>query len=159
MMYSSISKGSSLPIMYGLTENLWDMPKTVVFRLASELTIISSRGNNRLTVKVFRYSDGSYLEGQDYWKYSGIERSVYLCARPKSRVKDFRIEATLVNGYKDGQLSLDIRMTAPEKGQRISVKVLDRDNEIYKSEYSLRSVSDTLVRFDKYVANVRPSEC
>lgn len=113
-------------------------------------------GNNRLTVKVFRYSDGSYLEGQDYWKYSGIERSVYLCARPKSRVKDFRIEAPLVNGYKDGQLSLDIRMTAPEKGQRISVKVLDRDNEIYKSEYSLRSVSDTLVRFDKYVANVRP---
>ena len=71
-------------------------------------------------------------------------------------MKDFRIEAPLVNGYKDGQLSLDIRMTAPEKGQRISVKVLDRDNEIYKSEYSLRSVSDTLVRFDKYVANVRP---
>ena len=39
------------------------------------------KGNNRLAVKVFRYSDGSYLEGQDYWKYSGIERSVYLLSR------------------------------------------------------------------------------
>ena len=44
------------------------------------ITHLLKKGNNKLAVKVFRYSDGSYLEGQDYWKYSGIERSVYLYA-------------------------------------------------------------------------------
>ena len=55
-------------------------------------------------MKVFRYSDGSYMEDQDYWKYSGIERDVYLYARPQSRVKDFKLTAGLINQYKDGNL-------------------------------------------------------
>ena len=60
-------------------------------RLPSEYLINKylKPGENRLAVEVYRYSDGSYLEGQDYWKYSGIERNVMLIARPKSRIKDF----------------------------------------------------------------------
>src|SRR5574344_296965 len=42
------------------------------------ITRYLKKGQNRIAVKVFRYSDGSYLEDQDYWKYSGIERSVYI---------------------------------------------------------------------------------
>lgn len=76
-------------------------------------------------MKVFRYSDGSYLEGQDYWKYSGIERDVYLYARPQSRVRDFRMTAELVNDYKDGELDLDILLHQPKVGESVEVKVLD----------------------------------
>lgn len=79
------------------------------FRINSQL----KKGENRITVKVFRYSDGSYLEGQDYWKYSGIERSVYLCARPESRISDFRLEAPLVNNYSDGDFNLTVSMRNP----------------------------------------------
>ena len=64
-----------------------DMQKTAACRRTSTSLKLLKKGNNKLAVKVFRYSDGSYLEGQDYWKYSGIERSVYLYARPQSRVK------------------------------------------------------------------------
>lgn len=40
-------------------------------------------GKNKIALEVYRFSDGSYLEGQDYWKTSGIERDVYLYATPK----------------------------------------------------------------------------
>ena len=94
------------------------------------VTKLLKKGTNRLAVKVFRYSDGSYLEGQDYWKYSGIERDVYLYARPKSRVKDFKLTSELVNGYKDGDFNLSVILNQPRKGQRVEVKVLNADNSV-----------------------------
>lgn len=97
-----------------------------------DITRLLRRGTNRLAVKVMRYSDGSYLEGQDYWKYSGIERSVYLKARPHSRIADFRMDASLVNGYRDGALSLQIDMMRPQQGARVEVKVMDGQQTLYR---------------------------
>ena len=48
-------------------------------------------GNNVLTLKIFRWSTGSYLECQDFWRISGIERDVFLYSQPKASVQDFRI--------------------------------------------------------------------
>ncbi len=112
------------------------------------------KGKNRLAVQVFRYSDGSYLEDQDYWKYSGIERHVYLQARPKSRVNDFKLGQALVNGYKDGAFSLDIMTLNPSKGQSLDVKVLDPSGKTLYSEVKWVSASDTLVHFEKTFKNV-----
>ena len=72
------------------------------------------KGKNRLAMKVFRFSDGSYLEDQDYWKYSGIERNVFIQARPKSRMNDYVLGNSLVNNYKDGNFSLDVSMLPPK---------------------------------------------
>ncbi|MFI3322464.1 MAG: glycoside hydrolase family 2 TIM barrel-domain containing protein [Rikenellaceae bacterium] len=87
-------------------------------------------GKNNLALKVLRYSDGSYLEGQDYWKYSGIERDVYLYARPKYRVNNFELLAELVNGYKDGDFNLDIDLSAQESGESVEVKVLNNEGKV-----------------------------
>ena len=66
-------------------------------------------GKNQLSVRVFRWSDGSYLEGQDIWHMSGIHRDVYLVAVPKTFVRDHRIT---VNNQSadgtDGQLQVDL---------------------------------------------------
>lgn len=109
------------------------------------ITRLLRKGRNKLAVKVFRYSDGSYLEGQDYWKYSGIERSVYLYARPQSRVKDFKITAGLTNGYKDGDLSLDVFLHRPQAGMEVEVKVLDGGEVIYNRRKAVASEFDTLM--------------
>lgn len=53
------------------------------------LTPYIQKGENQITLEVFRWSDGSYLEGQDFWRLSGIERDVYLYATPKTAVNDF----------------------------------------------------------------------
>ena len=52
-------------------------------------------GKNTVSVEVYRFSDGSYLEGQDTWRISGIERSVFISAKPKIRLTDFSIISDL----------------------------------------------------------------
>lgn len=115
------------------------------------------KGKNKIAVKIFRYSDGSYMEDQDYWKYSGIERNVYLYARPKSRVKDFRMTAGLENGYRDGIFQSDVILHAPKTGQRVEMKLLDTEGKlVYRVEKTVGSVNDTIFRGYKEVDKVHP---
>jgi len=65
-------------------------------------------GKNILAVEVYRWSDGSYLEDQDFWRLSGIQRSVYLHARPEVYINDFFSVAGLDSTYLTGKLNLDI---------------------------------------------------
>ena len=63
-------------------------------------------GENSVSLEVYRFSDGSYLEGQDTWRISGIERNVFISAKPKIRVNDFSVKADLDSLYKDGHFEL-----------------------------------------------------
>ena len=119
------------------------------------ITKLLKKGKNKLAVKVFRYSDGSYLEGQDYWKYSGIERSVYLYARPESRVKDFQMTSELINGYKDGELKLNVLLHQPKAGETVKIKVLDEGKTIYDQKKTVASANDTLFTGQQIFPNAR----
>ena len=63
-------------------------------------------GRNTLTLKVYRWSTGSYLECQDFWRISGIERDVYLWSQPKVALQDFRIRSTLDDSCTRGLFTL-----------------------------------------------------
>lgn len=115
------------------------------------------KGKNRLAMKVFRFSDGSYLEDQDYWKYSGIERNVFIQARPKSRMNDYVLGNKLIDQYKDGNFTLDVNMLNPQKGQKVEVKVLSATGKsLFKQIQSITSPADTLIHFEKLLKNVQP---
>ena len=64
-------------------------------------------GRNTLVLKIFRWSTGSYLEGQDFWRISGIERDVFLWSQPKTSLRDFRVKSTLDDSYKNGLFELE----------------------------------------------------
>jgi beta-galactosidase len=66
-------------------------------------------GKNLVAVEVYRYSDGSYLECQDYWRMSGIERDVYIYARPNLQLADFFVKATLDAAYTNGVFNLSLK--------------------------------------------------
>ena len=68
-------------------------------------------GKNIVTLKIYRWSTGSYLECQDFWRMSGIERDVYLWSQPKIAVNDFNVIATLDDTYSDGlfRLAVDVK--------------------------------------------------
>ncbi len=66
------------------------------------------KGKNQLAVEVYRWSDASYLEDQDFWRLSGMTRDVYLKARSPQHIRDFRVRSALVNGYKHGQLQVNV---------------------------------------------------
>ncbi len=71
---------------------------------AFDITPYIQQGDNTLALEVYRYSDGSYLECQDMWRVSGIERDVYLYATPKVAVRDFHAYTTLSDNYSKGVL-------------------------------------------------------
>jgi beta-galactosidase len=87
------------------------------------------KGNNLLAVQVFRWHDGSYLEDQDFWRLSGIERDVFLYALPKLTVWDFFAKADLDNQYTNGVFSADVNLRrfsgATDKSANLTVQILD----------------------------------
>ncbi len=72
-----------------------------------DITRFVKPGNNFIAVQVFRWCDGSYLEDQDFFRLSGIERDVYLYAVPKIHVRDFFIKAGLDSAYRNGIFKID----------------------------------------------------
>jgi beta-galactosidase len=66
------------------------------------ITRALKKGKNRIAVQVFRWCDGSYLEDQDFFRLSGIERDVFLFAVPKVHVRDFFVKAGLDEQYQNG---------------------------------------------------------
>ncbi len=75
-------------------------------------------GKNTLTLKISRWSTGSYLECQDFWRVSGIERDVFLWAQAPVALSDFRVRSNLDDEYTDGvfRLEMDLHNNAPRSG-------------------------------------------
>ncbi|MFA7583758.1 MAG: glycoside hydrolase family 2 TIM barrel-domain containing protein [Proteiniphilum sp.] len=64
------------------------------------------KGENLIAVEVYKYSDGSYLEDQDMWRFGGIHRAVYLYATEDIRIQDFGVRTVLDEDYKDATLQI-----------------------------------------------------
>ena len=93
-------------------------------------------GNNVLTLKIFRWSTGSYLECQDFWRISGIERDVFLYSQPKASVQDFRITSTLDDSYTKGIFRLDMELKnhrTQTAGLSVSYELLDSKDKVVAS--------------------------
>jgi beta-galactosidase len=93
-------------------------------------------GANNVSIEVYRWSDGSYIEDQDFWRVSGIERSVWLMAAPATRARDVFVHAGLDKTYRDGQLSVDVDVTKPKTGTRVRATLLDGDRAVVTREAS-----------------------
>lgn len=65
-------------------------------------------GTNNISVQVFRWCDGSWMEDQDYIRLAGIFRDVYLYASPKIHIQDFQIDASLASDYRTGDLKASV---------------------------------------------------
>jgi len=104
-----------------------------------DITPYLQKGENSIALQVFRFSDGTYLEGQDMWKLSGIERSVFLIARPKLSVNDFFVTAGLDKEYKNGLFNLSVLLNSKPSGkqsrQSLEIKILDdKSNPIFQQQ-------------------------
>ncbi len=83
---------------------------------------------NVLAMEIFRWSDGSYLEGQDYWKVSGIERDVYLYAVNETYIHDVLVTTDLDDTYTNGIFNIDILIRGENPGFTTYVEVRDKFN-------------------------------
>ncbi len=92
-----------------------------------DITDYVRMGSNLLAVEVYRWSDGSYLEDQDFWRLSGIDRDVYLSARPRLHIRDVGVVADLDSTFTDGRLNVSVEVenrgagTSPVHGLRVEL--------------------------------------
>lgn len=117
------------------------------------------KGNNSLSVEVYRWSDGSYLEDQDFFRLSGIQRSVFLHARPKTFINDFFAVGDLENRYSDGLLKLDVSMKSTEKNENkyvIQASLFEDGQKIYFESKDIKiSDNKASVNFRKEFPGVK----
>ena len=109
-----------------------------------DITDLITEGSNKLAVEVYKRSNASWIEDQDFWRFSGIFRDVYIYAVPKTHVRDLTVKADLINDYQDGKLQLAAEMTGQIEGC-IKACLTDKENNIiYCSDYVASSEQITI---------------
>ena len=139
--YVGYSQGSKLPAEFNITK-------------------YAKPGKNTIAIQIFRWTDGSYLECQDFWRISGIERSVYVYAQPKVRIKDFEVVSTLDKAYEKGVFSLDVELKNHlDKNQKLKVSysILDGKQILQKGTQALTIDKDAIgkLAFETAIENVK----
>ena len=125
-----------------------------VSRLASEfdITDLIHPGENQITVRVYQWSDGTYLECQDMWWYSGIFRSVSLRNEPECSVLDYQVEATLDDSYHVGILRQKIQASA--SADKASWGLWDAEgNQVASGEIA---VENGIAMENDFIGEVKP---
>ncbi|RZJ08068.1 MAG: DUF4981 domain-containing protein [Rubrivivax sp.] len=128
-------------------------------KLPSEFDITSMLRpgqKNIVAIQIHRWSDGSYLEDQDFWRVSGIERSVYVKAVPKMRLADLFVHAGLDGTYRDGALSTDITLTQRAQPLTVRMTLLDGDKVVLARTASVAAGAAGVETLSATVPGVRP---
>ncbi|MBU3145179.1 glycoside hydrolase family 2 TIM barrel-domain containing protein [Clostridium sp. CF012] len=90
-----------------------------------DLSSYIKEGENKLALEVYKRSTGSWLEDQDFWRFSGIFREVYLYTIPKTHIQDLFVKTDLDKSYKNAVLRLDLNIVG-DLNSTIDLELLDK---------------------------------
>ncbi len=125
------------------------------------ITPYLQKGENTLSAQVINWSDGSYLEDQDYWRLSGIYRDVFLFCAPEVRIRDFQVKTDLDNECQDAMFNLKIKLennsNGNKKGYKFKVTLSESAGKmIFSEEINSKPISasnETVLNFEQKVIN------
>lgn len=126
---------------------------------------VSFDSDNLIAVQVYRWSDGTYLEGQDFWELSGIYRNVFLVAHSKMHILDFFARASLDDSYLHGILDLETVFVNSDNRTASQVQcvvdLLDTEGKVIFSrqlhlDEPLPPLASREIRFRKVIPDVKP---
>jgi len=136
-------KGREIILHFGAVKSamyIWINGQKVGYSQGSKLpaefniTDFVKKGINSLAVEVYRWSDGSYLECQDFWRISGIERDVYLWSTPKVHIYNFFVHVSLDEDYYNGKLRTEIEIQnfakTDKKDYSVNFYLYNADNKL-----------------------------
>ncbi|MBN2282052.1 MAG: DUF4981 domain-containing protein [Candidatus Marinimicrobia bacterium] len=125
------------------------------------ITSLLKNKSNRLALQIFRFSDASYLEGQDYWKMSGIERDVFLYCSNDIQIWDYKIDTKLDRFYRDGFLKIEcaVKNYSQLTGRNVKMDIILDDlsgREIFNtSELIVLDTNNAIFNFEKKIEKVK----
>ena len=106
-----------------------------------DVTPFLNPGKNLICLKVMRWCDGTYLEGQDFWRMGGINRDCYLVARNDTHINDYELITDLDANYKDATLIADLKLNHPATVTAL-IKISDGDKLIKEAIVSFFNESE-----------------
>ena len=109
-------------------------------------------GENRLVLRVFKRCSGSWLEDQDFWRYSGIHRSVSLHFWPESHLADVRVRTPLTDNYTTARL--DAVMTVAGRAGQVRATLSDKQGNVLYEE-TKAVAGQAQVQFDSVIPGVK----
>lgn len=109
---------------------------------------LNKSGNNILAVEVYRFTDGSYLECQDFWRFSGIFRDVFLWSAPQTQIRDFFFRTDLDKNYKDATVNLDVELTGKKATGELHVKLSDAAGKVVAIYNTLSKIGKNTFNFN-----------
>lgn len=117
-------------------------------------------GTNKVALEVYRWSDGSYLEDQDGWSLSGIERDVFVYATPQSRIRDFTVVADLDQDYRHGVFDviaeLDLAGGQDNDELSLTATIFEKDTVLFTASNSLAANTDSReIKISTTLDNIR----
>ena len=123
------------------------------------ITEFLQKGENLLAVQVTRWHDGSYLEDQDFWRLSGIEREVFLQAMPKTTIWDFFIKSELDDQYQNGLFSAEVDLKEFKgkrvKNPRLSVELFNSEGKnVFSEQRRIQNLEENQL-FEETIMNVK----
>jgi beta-galactosidase len=130
-------------------------------KLPAEFNISSfiKKGKNTIALQIFRWTDGSYLECQDFWRISGIERRVFIYSKPKIHINDISASATLDGTYRNGLLALNIKAQGSVHKAQVGImyEVLNGKGDvlIWGEEDFLLGKGTETISFNSIIPNIK----
>lgn len=116
-----------------------------------DITSLVKKGENTVAIEVYRWSDGSYLEDQDMWRLSGIDRSVFVYTQPKLHLADHTILAGLDQNYENGTLKIEAEVVGGTGS--LEAKLLDGDEEISNLKSQISNSTPQILTLESEILN------
>lgn len=112
---------------------------------------------NKLAVEVYKRSSASWIEDQDFWRFSGIFRDVYLYAIPEIHIRDIFVKASLDERYKNGKLNIDLELITSSEKKDFQIKsyLKDRENNLVYDFGNINS-EKTIINLNTVIKDVNP---
>ncbi|MFP4367086.1 MAG: glycoside hydrolase family 2 TIM barrel-domain containing protein [Bacteroidales bacterium] len=127
--FAGYSEDSKTPAEFNITEYL-------------------KKGKNSISIEVFRWSSGTYLEDQDFWRISGIHRDIYLLARNPVYIRDFSLSTVLDEDYLNGQFGLEIELTSTLRSgetYKVNAELFREDNSVLSFTSEVETTGETVI--------------
>ena len=113
-----------------------------------KITDYVTSGTNVIAVQVYRFTSGSFLECQDFWRFSGIHRDVFLWSAPKTQIRDYFFTSNLDNSYTNAAVSIDVELSGtPLTNSKITAKLLDNGSVIATKELTSPVIGKNTIAF------------
>lgn len=107
-----------------------------------KITDFLKSGENVIAVQVYRFTSGSFLECQDYWRLTGITRDVFLWSAPKTQIRDYFATTPLKDNYTNSDVNVDVKIEGESLAGKLTAKIMDGSSVIAQKTVSVNNAGD-----------------